>query len=145
MALPIAPREVQLTAVGKFQFPVYVTAPREDRRRLFVVEKAGRVRVMLDGRALAAPFLDIAADVAEGNEPGLLSMAFSPKYASNGLVYVYYAGADRKTHLEEFRRSATSCTNTPAKEATARSLRVSSSTTHYWQSSTDGSCTPTIA
>ena len=105
---PVPPREVRLATVGKFQFPVYVTSPREDPRRLFVVEKAGRVRVMLDGRALTVPFLDIAADVEGGNEPGLLSMAFSPEYASSGLLYVYYAGTDRQTHLEEFRRSATS-------------------------------------
>ena len=74
--------------------------------RLFVVEKVGRIRTVLNGRTLAAPFLDIASEVAPGNEPGLLSLAFSPGYARNGLFYIYFAGTDRRTHLLEFRRSA---------------------------------------
>ena len=43
---------------------------------------------------------------AHGNEPGLLSMAFSPGYARNGLFYIYYSGTDKRTHLVEFRRSS---------------------------------------
>ena len=104
-AKPIPARDVRLAAVGRFDFPVYVASPAGDVRRVFVVEKAGRIRLVLDGRKLAAPFLDVSAEVAGGNEPGLLSMAFSPGYANNGLFYVYYAGTDRRTHLLEFRRS----------------------------------------
>ncbi len=103
---PISARAVGLTAVGKFEFPVAVTAPPGDAKRVFVVEKAGRIRVVLDGRILATPFLDIAKEVARGNETGLLSLAFSPQYARNRLFYIYYVGTDRRTHLLEFRRSS---------------------------------------
>ena len=105
-AKPANAREVQLKLIGKFDdFPDYVASPPGDSSRLFVVEKAGRIRILLKGKKLTTPFLDIAAEVAPGNEPGLLSMAFSPGYARNGLFYIYYAGTDRRTHLLEFRRS----------------------------------------
>ena len=105
-AKPVPEREVHLRLVGKFVFPDYVASPPGDTRRLFVVEKAGRIRVVLNGRTLSTPFLDITSEVAPGNEPGLLSLAFSPGYARNGLFYVYFAGTDKRTHLLEFRRSA---------------------------------------
>jgi len=91
-AKPVPAREVQLKLVGKFDFPDYVVSPPGDASRLFVVEKAGRIRVVLNGSTLAAPFLDISSEVAPGNEPGLLSLAFSPGYARNGLFYIYYSG-----------------------------------------------------
>ena len=105
-AKPVPAREVQLKLVGRFDFPDFVVSPSGDPSRLFVVEKAGRIRLLLNGRKVAAPFLDIASVIAPGNEPGLLSLAFSPGYARNGLFYVYYAGTDRRTHLVEFRRSS---------------------------------------
>jgi mono/diheme cytochrome c family protein len=105
-ASPIPARQVTLAPVGRFDQPVLATAPTGDPRRLFVVEKGGTIGVLLDGRRLAAHFLDISTEVATGNEPGLLSMAFSPDYTASGLFYVYLTGRDRRTHLLEYRRSA---------------------------------------
>jgi glucose/arabinose dehydrogenase/cytochrome c553 len=104
-ATPVRPREAQLTLIGRFGFPVHVASPPGVSTRLFVVEKEGRILLLENGRKLDTPFLDISAEVAPGNEPGLLSMAFSPGYARNRLFYVYYAGTDRRTHLLEFRES----------------------------------------
>src|SRR5262245_33084416 len=39
--------------------PVQVTNAGDGSGRLFVVERAGRIRVVRDGRLAAAPFLDI--------------------------------------------------------------------------------------
>src|SRR3954447_25759286 len=39
-----AARGVRLKRIGRVQAPVYVTSPSADRRPLFVVEQAGRVR-----------------------------------------------------------------------------------------------------
>jgi mono/diheme cytochrome c family protein len=103
-AKPVQPREVHLTLVGRFAFPVYLTAPVGDMRRLFVVEKAGRIKVVRDGRVLTAPFLDLSREVADGNEPGLFSLAFSPDYSRNRRLYVYFVGKDGRTHLLEFQR-----------------------------------------
>jgi len=81
--------------------PVYLTAPRNDPR-LFVVEQAGRIRIVKSGVLLATPFLDITARVVSGGERGLLSLAFDPAYATNGRFYVYYTGAQGDIFVDRF-------------------------------------------
>jgi glucose/arabinose dehydrogenase len=68
---------------GRFRSPVYLTSPPGDSR-LFVVEQAGRIRVVKNGATLPRPFLDISERVRSGGEQGLLSMAFHPAYRNNG-------------------------------------------------------------
>jgi len=62
--------------------------------RLFIVEKAGRIRVFDGTSLLAAPFLDISALVksadSDNSERGMLGLAFHPDYADNGYFYVSY-------------------------------------------------------
>ena len=81
---------VRLAAVGTFEAPVYVTAPPGDRRRIFVVEQGGTIRVVRGGRAQRRPFLDVRSRVIAGGEQGLLSMAFAPDYAKTRRFYVNY-------------------------------------------------------
>jgi glucose/arabinose dehydrogenase len=95
-----------LKRIGTFSSPTYVTAPRGDRSRLFVVEQGGRIRVVLHGRKLARPFLDISRSVLAGGERGLLSMAFAPDYAKSRRFYVYFTGRGGDIHVQEFRRWA---------------------------------------
>ena len=85
---------MRLALVGRFDEPLYVTAPRGDRRRIFVVEQGGRIMVVRGGRKLAEPFLDISSQVQSGGEQGLLSMAFAPDYETSGLFYVYFTDND---------------------------------------------------
>ena len=85
--------------------PVYLTAPKNDPR-LFIVEQAGRIRIVKDGVLLATPFLDITARVVSGGERGLLSLAFDPAYATNGRFYVYYTGAQGDIFVDRFTVSA---------------------------------------
>jgi glucose/arabinose dehydrogenase len=92
--------------VGTFSSPIYVTAPPGDTHRLFVVERAGRIRVLRDGRKLKAPFLDISSNVRTDSERGLLSMAFAPDYTRSGRFYVYFTDLNGDIHIQEFRRSA---------------------------------------
>jgi glucose/arabinose dehydrogenase len=109
LAIPLlaAPRAgaVELQQVGSFNNPTYVTAPPGDPR-LFVIEREGRIRVLHDG--VNSQFLDIHTMVATDGERGLMSMAFDPNYALNGLFYVFYAdsgtaGADQgDIHIDEF-------------------------------------------
>ena len=78
-----------LQEVANLPGAVFAAAPQGDAR-LFVVERAGRIRIAQDGVLLATPFLDISSRVAAQGEGGLLSVAFHPQYASNGLLFVYY-------------------------------------------------------
>src|SRR5215212_6361495 len=107
-----------LARIGTFSGPTYLTAPRGDTSRLFVVEQQGTIRVVRDRRKLGAPFLDIRSDVSVGGERGLLSMAFAPDYARSGLFYVYFTGRDGDVHIQEFRRA----TADRANRATRREL-----------------------
>jgi glucose/arabinose dehydrogenase len=99
-----AGRGVRLVKVARFDQPLYVTAPPADRRRIFVVEQAGRIRVVRGGRTLSTPFLDVRSQVTSGGEQGLLGLAFAPDYARSGLFYIYFTGKDAKEHLVEYRR-----------------------------------------
>ena len=111
---------LRLRRVGTFNAPTYVTAPRSDRRRLFVVEQAGTIRVLRDGRRRAAPFLDIRSDVSAGGERGLLSMAFAPDYSRSGLFYVYFTGRDGDIHIQEFRRATADRANRASRRELVR-------------------------
>jgi hypothetical protein len=80
-----------LLSIGSFSAPTFVTAPPGDGQRVFVVEKAGLIRIVKDGVTLATPFLNLTGPVrATEYERGLLSMAFAPDYATTGRFYVYY-------------------------------------------------------
>jgi glucose/arabinose dehydrogenase len=98
-------RGVRLVKIGDFSSPLYVTAPPNDRRRVFVVEQAGRIVVVRAGRQLPQPFLDIRSKVTAGGEQGLLSMAFAPDYAQTGRFYVYYTERSGQEAIWEYHRA----------------------------------------
>jgi len=90
--------------------------------RLFIVEQAGRIRVLNADRTLRTlPLLDITDRVDDaGNEQGLLGLAFDPDYASNGRFYVNYifdppTGLDR-TRISRFVVDPGGNTANPASE-----------------------------
>jgi glucose/arabinose dehydrogenase len=87
LAPGVARAQVRLVPVGTFASPMYVTAPPGDLHRVFVVERAGTIRIVRDGAILPDAFLDLGALPVDG-ERGLLSMAFPPDYATSGLFYV---------------------------------------------------------
>jgi glucose/arabinose dehydrogenase len=86
----VPPLALELVADGLAQ-PLFVTAAPGDASRLFVLEKAGRIRVLLDGVLAPEPFLDLTTQVAANGERGLLGLAFHPSYAQNGLFYVHFS------------------------------------------------------
>jgi glucose/arabinose dehydrogenase len=84
------PVRLQLTKIGDFARPVYVTAPPDDPNHLFVAEQRGTVQQVVDGRVQPTPFLDVTDHVLEVSERGFLGIAFAPDYATSGRVYVDY-------------------------------------------------------
>lgn len=93
----------RLKQVGTFDQPIYVTAPPRDRSRLFVVEKSGRIRVMVKDTVRARPLLDLSRRVSSGNEQGLLSMAFSPGFARNRTFFVNYTDRAGDTRVVRYK------------------------------------------
>ena len=74
--------------------------------RLFIIEKAGRIRILQDGQLLEQPFLDITDRVgSDGNEQGLLGMAFHPEYVQNGRFFVNYTNNSGDTEIVRFQVS----------------------------------------
>jgi glucose/arabinose dehydrogenase len=93
---------VRLAKVGDFDQPVYVTQP-PGSDDLYVVEREGSVRIVRDGEVVSSPALDIRDQVtADGEEQGLLSVAFPPDFQSSHLAYAYYTGNDQDQHVVEY-------------------------------------------
>ncbi len=83
-----------------------VGAPDDDR--LFVVEKAGTIRIVENGIARDRPFLDITRWVGSaGNEQGLLSLRFHPDYAENGRIFIFFTDTAGTSQLAEATVDAT--------------------------------------
>jgi len=97
--------------VGTFASPTYLTSPPGDTTRLFVVEQAGRIRVLRHDTLLAAPFLDISVKVLSGGERGLLSLAFHPQYATNQRVYVYFTNLNGDIRIVRYNASTPETAN----------------------------------
>jgi len=112
----VAPKPPEATAPARLQLkqiaagltrPDYVTHAGDGSGRLFILEQPGRIRVMRDGKLLTAPFLDLTARInADGNEQGLLGLAFHPRYRQNGLFFVHYTGKSGETVIARYRASA---------------------------------------
>lgn len=98
LSLSKAPRAeaatISLQQIGPaFSGPVGIVNAGDGTDRLFIVEQAGRIRVMSSaGVVYPTPFLDISALLPNprGFEEGLLGLAFHPDYENNGFFYVYY-------------------------------------------------------
>jgi len=79
----------ELAATG-LAAPLFAAAPSGDPR-LFIVERAGRIRILAaDGSLSPTSFLDISSRVSTSGERGLLGLGFPADYAASGLFYVYY-------------------------------------------------------
>ncbi len=84
--------------------PLFVTAPPLDTNRIFVIEQAGRIRIIKNGILLPTPFLAIEplANGGPNTEQGLLGLAFHPDYEDNGRFFVSYtrSGGGAAGHSE---------------------------------------------
>jgi glucose/arabinose dehydrogenase len=89
-------------AVGGFDSPLDVTNAGDGSGRLFVVEQAGRIRLVKGGRLVERPFLDITGRIASGGERGLLGLAFHPDYPTDPRFFVNYTDRDGNTVVSQF-------------------------------------------
>jgi glucose/arabinose dehydrogenase len=93
--------QLRLVKIGDFDQPDYLTQP-PGSDDLYVVEREGAVRLVRGGGAISTA-LDITDQVtADGEEQGLLSVAFPPDFQSSRLAYAYYTGNDEDQHVAEY-------------------------------------------
>jgi glucose/arabinose dehydrogenase len=96
------PQRARFTrVVGGLDAPVLVTNAGDGSNRLFVLEQAGRIRIVRGepAKLVERPFLDISELVRSGGEMGLLGLAFHPHYRENGRFFIDYTRGARR-HLE---------------------------------------------
>jgi glucose/arabinose dehydrogenase len=110
------PHALHIVPVARFAAPVYATAAPREPANLYVVEQAGRIMALQNGRARAKPFLDIRPQVRSGGEQGLLSVAFDPDYATNRLFYVDYTDVNGDTRVVRYRSNGTAAIPGSAKQ-----------------------------
>lgn len=98
--------DLELVADG-FRLPVFLTHAGDGSNRMFVVEKAGRIAILQNGKRLERYFMDISPLVrSTGSEQGLLGLAFHPNYETNGYFFVYYTNTDAKQVVVRYTVSA---------------------------------------
>lgn len=105
VAEPYAQLRARVQASG-FTTPVAFVQDPTDRTVQFVVEQTGHIRVVRDGVALPADFLDLSRETLAGGERGLLGLAFAPDGGS-GRFFVNFTNRSGDTVVARFRRSAT--------------------------------------
>jgi glucose/arabinose dehydrogenase len=113
-----APLKLELEViVGGLAEPTDVADPGDGSHRRFVVEQAGRIRIVAGSRLRARPFLDITAEVKSGGEQGLLGLAFHPDFPTDPRFFVDYTDVDGNTVVSEYRlNSADADAADPASE-----------------------------
>ena len=87
--------------------PTYVTSAPGQRGVLYVVEQPGVVRMLVNGKLRAQPFIDISGMVKSGGEQGLLSIAFHPGYAKNHHFFLYFNDKTGDVRVYEFQSNGT--------------------------------------
>ncbi len=111
--------EARLIASG-FASPVQLIGAPDHSGRLFVVDQIGVIWILVNGKRIKEPFLDIRDRLVQllpfYDERGLLALAFHPDFASNGRFFVYYSARlrpglsptawDHTTRVSEFTVSA---------------------------------------
>jgi glucose/arabinose dehydrogenase len=95
----LAAARVTATRVADLERPTALAVRRDDPG-LYLLEKEGRVRVLRDGALAPDAVLDISAEVgSNGNEEGLLGLAFSPAGTE---LYLYFTDRDGAIRVVEY-------------------------------------------
>jgi glucose/arabinose dehydrogenase len=102
----VAAVQLVRVATGLDRPVALVAAPGDARRRLFIVEQVGTIRVLEAGAIRAGTFLDVRKQMSRDNEQGLLGLAFHPRFAENRRLYVNYTDRGGDTHVVEYQVAA---------------------------------------
>ena len=80
--------------------------------RIFILERAGKIKIVKDGELLPTPFADLPSE--DTGDRGLIGVAFDPDFGvANHYVYFYYTGHDLLNHLVRFSAAEDVATDGP--------------------------------
>lgn len=108
------PAAIRLDPIASgFERPVWAGMPKGTNDKLWVIEQAGKIWILdlKTGQKLPNPFLDIQSKVTrEGNEQGLLGLAFDPDFSRNGRFYINYNDHKDRTCIARYQsKDQTTC------------------------------------
>ena len=89
--------------VAGLNSPVDVASAGDGSNRLFILERAGVIRIIHEGTLFSDSFLDLRDRVgSSSSEQGLLGLAFHPAFSRNGFFYVNYTNQEGNTVIARF-------------------------------------------
>ena len=88
--------------VSGFQSPVGFVPDPTDRAVFYVIEQAGRIRIVRD-RAIVGDLLDFRGAITSGGERGLLGLAFAPDFATSSRFFINFTNLSGHTVVSRFR------------------------------------------
>ena len=103
-----------------FSLPVAFVQDPSDSSIQYVVEQAGRIRVVRNGVVLATDLLNLTGAITFGGEQGLLGMAFAPDAAVSGRFFVNFTSLAGDIVVARFRRSTNPFVADPASQFNLR-------------------------
>jgi glucose/arabinose dehydrogenase len=102
----VGPDAFRVTRVGTgFSEPLYLTGVPDGSGRVFVVQKAGRIRILnpATGAVVASDFLNLAGQISIDGERGLLGLAPAPDFSATGIFYVYLTNPAGTIEVRRYR------------------------------------------
>lgn len=90
--------------VGADAAPVYITGDGTGEGRLYLVQRAGLIRILNMKGKVTGTLLDLRGRVGTDGERGLHAIAFHPRFAKNGKFYVHYNTPAGDTRVIEYRQ-----------------------------------------
>ena len=98
-SIPVTRLQTRYTGLSS---PIFLTHAGDGTKRIFIVERAGVIRVAQPGSNTRTTFLNITPLVITTGERGLLGLAFHPEYKTNRRFFVYYTGTNGDLRISEF-------------------------------------------
>jgi glucose/arabinose dehydrogenase len=99
-------------SVGTVYYPTAMAVAPDGR--IFMTEKAGRVKIFKNGAVLSTPFYQVT--VEQTNERGLGGIVLDPNFATNHYVYIYYTVPGSNVHNRLSRITANGDVAVPGSE-----------------------------
>jgi glucose/arabinose dehydrogenase/sugar lactone lactonase YvrE len=104
-AAPIDWPHLKLTRIAQgLSDPVRITSARDGTDRIFIAERFGKIKVVVNGELQSEPFLDITTKVNSQVHYtyGILGLAFPPNFGEKQYFYVHYTRSHERLVLSRF-------------------------------------------